>query len=109
MATKKKQSPRWWIVVTFNDEKNNGFVILGSAGWDTQAEWEQQWQALLLASGGTEEPTLLAADKFGPRGARIDEKRINIASAARLLGCPPSELVLTAPVFMPGAMTDASP
>ena len=91
----KRQAPRWWIVVTCGDEENNGFIILGSVGCDTPAEWEQQWQALQLASAGAE-PAMLIADKFNQQAERVDEKCINAASAARLLGRPLTELMPSA-------------
>lgn len=91
MPTEKK--PSWCIAITFADEENNGFVTLGSAGWETQAEWEQQWQDIRVSPLGDEDPSTLFADKLDLDGDQIDEKRVTAETVEHLLGRPLDELI----------------
>ncbi|CAI8813597.1 hypothetical protein [Pseudomonas zeae] len=86
----KAQKPNWCIAITFGDEENNGFVTLGGATWDTQVEWEQHWQAIQVSPLGS---AMLIADKLDQHGVRIEEKRINAATAEWMLGYPLGELL----------------
>lgn len=93
MSTALKKKPVWCIAITFADEENNGFVTLGGAGWETQAEWEQHWQDIFVAPMGDADPANLIVDKLDQDGDMIDEKRITAGTAERLLGRPLAELI----------------
>ncbi|WP_411566850.1 hypothetical protein ACLIN3_27460 (plasmid) [Pseudomonas orientalis] len=94
MATAQMKKPIWCIAITFADEENIGFVTLGGAGWETQAEWEQQWQDIFVAPMGDADPANLIADKLNDAGDLIDEKRVNAETVERLLGRPLTELLV---------------
>ncbi|MBY8968781.1 hypothetical protein J1G33_00070 [Pseudomonas sp. P867] len=81
------------MAITFADEENNGFVTLGGAGWETQTEWEQQWQDIFLSRLGDADPSTLFADKLDQDGDQIDEKRVTAETVERLLGRPLDELI----------------
>jgi hypothetical protein len=87
---------RWCIAITFGDDENNGFVTLGGAACNTQIEWEQHWQAILVAPLSADDPALLVANKFDQDGARVDEQRISTATAERMLGQPLADLLKSA-------------
>ncbi|HEK1753045.1 hypothetical protein I5F46_29675 [Pseudomonas aeruginosa] len=89
----KEKSPAWCIAITFVDEENNGFVTLGGAGWESQAEWEAQWARVPVSPLGDQEPTKLILDKLDRDGDRIDEKLITAETAECLLGRPLAELI----------------
>ena len=93
MANPEKKKPSWCIAITFADEENNGFVTLGGAGWETQTEWEQQWQDIFVSPLGDVDPSTLFADKIDQDGDQIDEKRVTAETVERLLGRPLDELI----------------
>ncbi|HFZ2532989.1 TPA: hypothetical protein ACIJ22_003443 [Pseudomonas aeruginosa] len=89
----KEKTPVWCIAITFADEENNGFVTLGGAGFESQAEWEAQWAQVPVSPLGNQEPTKLILDKLDRDGDRIDEKLITAETAECLLGRPLAELI----------------
>lgn len=91
MATEKK--PSWCIAITFADEENNEFVTIGGAGWETQVEWEQQWQDIRVSPLGDADPSTLFADKLDLDGDQIDEKRVSAETVEHLLGRPLDVLI----------------
>ncbi|WP_153785371.1 hypothetical protein [Pseudomonas sp. EMN2] len=91
--TSNETAPMWCIALTFADEENNGFVTLGGAGWESQAEWESQWAALPLSALGDEDPANLIADKLDLAGEIIADKRVTAETVERLLGRPLAELI----------------
>ena len=38
--------------VTLCDTENNGFVTLGGAGFESEAEWEEHWNSIPCADLG---------------------------------------------------------
>ncbi|WP_122347578.1 hypothetical protein [Pseudomonas coronafaciens] len=78
------------MAFTFADEENSGFVTLGGAGWESQAEWEAQWAALPVAPLGNDDPANLIADKLDQAGI---DKRVAAETVERLLGRPLGELI----------------
>ncbi|MHC8403371.1 hypothetical protein ACYZTX_29050 [Pseudomonas sp. MDT1-17] len=89
----KTPTSRWCIAITFGDEENNGFVTLGGAACNTQVEWEQHWQAILVSPLSSDDPAMLVANKFDQDGERVEEQRISAATAERMLGRPLAELL----------------
>ncbi|WP_257605306.1 hypothetical protein [Pseudomonas sp. UMAB-40] len=81
------------IAITFADEENNGFVILGGAGWEDAAEWEAQWSNMPVSPLGDDDPANLIADKLDHDGDLIDEKRITAETAEHYLRRPLAELI----------------
>ncbi|MHC5208755.1 hypothetical protein [Pseudomonas chlororaphis] len=91
--TSKEKAPVWCIAITFADEENNGFVTLGGAGWESQAEWESRWAQVPVSQLGDQDPANLIADKLDQDGDQVDEKFITAETAEHLLGRPLAELI----------------
>ena len=91
--TSKEKAPVWCIAITLADEENNGFVTLGGAGWQSQAEWESRWAQVPVSPFGDKDPANLIADKLDQDGDRVDEKFITAETAEYLLGRPLAELI----------------
>jgi len=83
----------WCIAITFADTEKNGFVSLGGAGLETQAEWEQEWNRIPASPLGWDDPAMLILDKLDENGDRIDERPITAETAAALLGKPLDVLI----------------
>ena len=91
--TSKEKAPVWCIAITFADEENNGFVTLGGAGWESQAEWDAGWAQVPVSPLGDQDPANLIADKLDQEGDQVDEKFITAETAEYLLGRPLAELI----------------
>jgi hypothetical protein len=91
--TSKEKASVWCIAITFADEENNGFVTLGGAGWESQAEWESRWAQMPVSPLGVHDPANLIADKLDQGGDQVDEKFITAETAEYLLGRPLAELI----------------
>lgn len=87
------EKPVWCLQVTFCDEENNGFVILGGAGWKTQAELEAAWNDIPEAPGGWSNPDCLCVDKLDLGDDILMERPITASIAEFLLGKPIKELI----------------
>ena len=72
--------------VTFCDSENNGFVTLGGAGFDTESEWQQQWDIIPTADLGYDDPWKLTLDKIDQAGHMLEERPITRPIAESLLG-----------------------
>ncbi|NVZ68215.1 hypothetical protein [Pseudomonas costantinii] len=72
---------------------NNAFVTLGGAGWETQGEWEFQWQYIYSSPLGSEDPAMVVADKLDQDGERVDEKFVRAETVESLLDRPLAELI----------------
>lgn len=93
MSSAQKKKPSWCAAIIFGVEENNGFITLGGSGWESQGEWEQQWQDIFVSPMGDADLAMLIADKLDQNGDLIDEKRITAETAERLLGHPLAELI----------------
>lgn len=89
MTTKKN----WCIAFVFCDQENNGFVTLGGAGWESEKEWDLQWQDIYSSPLGADDPAMLVADKLDQDGEQVDEKFVRAETVERLLGRPLAELI----------------
>ncbi|WP_304526804.1 hypothetical protein [Halomonas sp. I5-271120] len=87
------EQPTWSIAITFCDEENNGFVTLGGAAWNDQDEWNRQWSAIPASPCGSDDPSMLVADKIDESDDRVDERFITADTAEQLLGRPLDELI----------------
>ena len=72
--------------VTFCDSENNGFVTLGGAGFETESEWQQQWDTIPAADLGYDDPWKLTLDKIDKAGEMLDERPIARPMVEELLG-----------------------
>lgn len=90
--TQREQNP-WCIQIIFCDEKNHGFVTLGSVGWQTQAEWEFVWDSLPCAPDGWSGHDHLCAEKLSFGGYHVNELPITAKIAEGLLGKPINVLI----------------
>jgi hypothetical protein len=79
--------------VTFCDTENNGFVTLGGAGFDSEEEWQQQWDTIPAADLGYADPWKLTLDKLDQAGDLVDERPIARPVAEALLGEPLETLI----------------
>jgi hypothetical protein len=71
------------LSITFADYKNNGFVELGGAAWNTRKEQLAEWDKIPAATGDT----CFVLDKIGRNGFDIeDTKPILAGTAEALLG-----------------------
>lgn len=87
------EQPTWAIAITFCDEANNGFVTLGGAAWNDPQEWNRQWSAIPASPRGSNDPSMLVADKIDESDDQVDEKFITSETAEQLLGRPLDELI----------------
>lgn len=90
--TQREQKP-WRIQIIFCDEKNHGFVTLGSVGWQTQEDWEFVWGSLPCAPHGWSSHDHLCAEQLSPGGGHVNELPITADIAERLLGKPINALI----------------
>ena len=79
--------------ITFCDTESNGFVTLGGAGFDTESEWQQQWDSIPGADLGYADPAKLTLDKLDSAGDMVDERPITGSIAEALLGEPLETLI----------------
>ena len=67
--------------ITFVDHKNNRFVDLGGAAWNTRKEQLAEWDKLPAAS----EKTCFLVDKIGRNGFDIEDAKPILAETAQAL------------------------
>jgi hypothetical protein len=79
--------------VSFCDSAHNAFVTLGGAGFDSQAEWQAQWDSIPGADLGYDDPWKLTLDKLDAAGDLVDERPISRPVAERLMGEPLEDLI----------------
>lgn len=79
-------SKGWVIEITYCDEANNGFVKIGHAAWDSEAEWNQVWDGIPESPDGVDDSDCLCVDKVHFNGDLLTEKFITARTAQLLLG-----------------------
>lgn len=87
------QKRYWSLQVTFCDQEKNGFVTLGGAAWENEAEWQAAWNGIQEAAGGWDNPDCLCVDKLDPDGDIIMERPITAKTAEILLRKPIDALI----------------
>jgi len=84
-----EDDPMYALRISFADEKNNAFVELGGAAWETRKPQLDYWQRI----PATTSPSSFLIDKLGPADDIEDTKPILAETAEFLLGKPITALI----------------
>lgn len=77
------------IQITFLDEENNGFVIIGGACWATKDKRNREWDNIIK----TTEHTPYCVEKLDPDGDVTDSCFIYSVIAEELMDKPINQLI----------------
>jgi len=80
-----------YITFVMCDEHNNEFVELGGAGFNSNEEWEREWEKLPAASSN--DHTAFIADKEDAHGGIITDKPVTAETIEALIGEPIQQLI----------------
>ncbi|MCD8459798.1 hypothetical protein LPH44_12050 (plasmid) [Xylella taiwanensis] len=87
------KNDQWNIFVIFTDTENNIFLTLGGAGWETKAEWEDEWNRIPESPFGSGDSSMLMLEKIDENGYQTDDRPITAETAEILLGKPIDVLI----------------
>ncbi|MCD8455811.1 hypothetical protein FUT69_04770 [Xylella taiwanensis] len=68
-------------------------MTLGGAGWETKAEWEDQWNRIPESPFGWVDSSMLGLEKIDENGYQTDDRPITAETAEILLGKPIDVLI----------------
>lgn len=85
-----------YLRITLANHEKNSFGTVGGAGFETDAEWEEQWRNIPSHTYPDNAPWELLLDKMPDRDTWEDSKPISMETATTLLGITEEEVMARA-------------